>query len=182
MQFCCMNCKVFVSHSGRAALAGQGETMRYIPKSAGVRGGLLLMCKHNNRDLGFILSMVSMIRNHFSLTSWPHFVNMKHLWHKVNLRDFKDSWIFVFVFVLVFVFVYVLVCVFVSVVESKRSQSPAQTLRLLFRALSHFHLYQIHQISSESSEWNSSDQTAQMFLATDSQFIALRRVAGLITL
>ena len=91
MQFCCMNCKVFVSHSGRAALAGQGETMRYIPKSAGVRGGLLLMCKHNNRDLGFIVSMISSIRNHFSLTSWPHFVNMKHLRHKVNLRDLKDS-------------------------------------------------------------------------------------------
>ena len=32
------------------------ETMRYIPESAGVPGRLELVCKHNNRDLPFIVS------------------------------------------------------------------------------------------------------------------------------
>ena len=87
-----------------------------------------------------------------------------------------------------FVFVYVLVCVFVSVVESKRSQSPAQTLRLLFRALSHFHLY-IRYTKSPLKAQNETDPIKQLryFLPQDSiefnsQFIALGRVAGLIAL
>ena len=96
----------------------------------------------------------------------------------------------IFVRIVVFLFVFVFVAfvsnVFLFVVESKRSQSPAETLRLPFRVLSHFHLY----IRYTKSPLKAQNETAPLSnsrrvlfsIEFNSQFIALGRVAGLIAL
>ena len=87
----------------------------------------------------------------------------------------------VFAFELVF-YVFVLDVfvsnVFVFAVESKRSQSPAETLRLPFRVLSHFHLYIRCTKSPLKAQFLA---TGSFFSSIEfkSRFIASGRVAGL---